>query len=90
MTPINERLSKVVKLKLWVFKPIRRLTLHVMLHKNTFSSKIERFINPLSPSEIHEISISIQFRKIVFETQGHKTLIVSIYRLLPHCCLQSF
>ena len=59
MTPVNKCLNKVVKLNLWVFKPTCRLTLHVMLHKNTFSYKTERFIDPLSPSEIHEFSISI-------------------------------
>ena len=60
MTP-NKCLNKVVKFNLWVSKPILRLTLHVMLLKNTFSSKTEPFINLLSPSEIHEFSISIQF-----------------------------
>ena len=70
MTAVNKSLIKVIKWKLWAFKPIRRLTLHILLHKNTISSNIERLINPLSPFKIHEISISNPLLKIVFETSS--------------------
>ena len=64
MIPVNKCLNKVVKLNLWVLKPIRMPTLHIMLNK---SSNMGRFNNPLSPSEIYEFIISNQFQKIVFE-----------------------
>jgi hypothetical protein len=58
MTAVNKSLIKFIKWKLWAFKPIRRLTLHILLHKNIISSKIERLINLLSKFKIHEFSIS--------------------------------
>ena len=79
MTPVNKYLNKVAKLTLWVFKPIHRLTSHVTIHKNTFSSKTERFINLLSPSEIHEFSNSIL--KVVFETSVNKSPIISYWTI---------
>ena len=82
MTAVNKSLIKVIKWKLWAFKPICRLTLHILLHKNIISSKIERLINPLSQFKIHEFWISNPLLKIVFETSIRQKPRVSYFTLI--------
>ena len=76
MTPVNKCLNKVVKLNLWVFKPIRRLTLHYSLqtylqfqHRTFYQSDV--ILRNFRVVDFNSIL------KIVFETSGHKTPIVS-------------